>query len=103
MVEPQQVVHALTDELGLGPVVRVEPVEQGWFNEVFRVELGDRSVFVRINRDREAFPRELAAYQRGAELLGYCQSALKDAQSQVDVLEKGVLRAFTPNNASDAP
>ncbi len=45
----------------------------------------------------------LAAYQRGAELLGYCQSALKDAQSQVDVLEKGVLRAFTPNNASDAP
>ena len=67
MVEPQQVVHALTDELGLGPVVRVEPVEQGWFNEVFRVELGDRSVFVRINRDREAFPRELAAYQRGAD------------------------------------
>ena len=45
----------------------------------------------------------LAAYQRGAELLAYCQSALKDAQLQVEVLEKGVLKAFTTNGASDAP
>ena len=44
----------------------------------------------------------LAAYQRGAELLAYCQSALKDAQLQVEVLEKGVLKAFTPNGAIDA-
>ena len=36
----------------------------------------------------------LAAYQRGAELLQYCQSALKDARQQVQVLEKGVLKAF---------
>jgi exodeoxyribonuclease VII small subunit len=38
----------------------------------------------------------LAAYKRGAELLQYCQSALKDAQQQVQVLEKGVLKAFAP-------
>jgi exodeoxyribonuclease VII small subunit len=38
----------------------------------------------------------LAAFKRGAELLQYCQAALKDAQQQVQVLEKGVLRAFTP-------
>jgi len=44
----------------------------------------------------------LAAYQRGAELLAHCQSALKDAQVQVEVLEKGVLRAFTPNGPLDA-
>lgn len=36
----------------------------------------------------------LAAYQRGAELLQFCQSALKDAQQQVQVLEKGVLKCF---------
>jgi exodeoxyribonuclease VII small subunit len=38
----------------------------------------------------------LAAYKRGAELLQYCQSALKDAQQQVQILERGVLKAFTP-------
>ena len=38
----------------------------------------------------------LAAYKRGAELLQYCQGALKDAQQQVQVLERGVLKAFTP-------
>jgi len=36
----------------------------------------------------------LAAYKRGAVLLQYCQSALKDAEQQVEVLEKGVLKAF---------
>jgi exodeoxyribonuclease VII small subunit len=38
----------------------------------------------------------LAAYKRGAELLQYCQVARKYAQQQVQVLERGVLRAFTP-------
>ncbi len=41
----------------------------------------------------------LAAYKRGAELLQFCQSALKDAQQQVQVLERGVLKAFTPEDA----
>jgi exodeoxyribonuclease VII small subunit len=36
----------------------------------------------------------LAAYKRGAVLLQYCQTALKDAEQQVEVLEKGVLKAF---------
>jgi len=36
----------------------------------------------------------LAAYQRGAVLLQYCQAALKDAEQKVEVLEKGVLKAF---------
>ena len=44
----------------------------------------------------------LAAYKRGAELLQYCQAALKDAQQQVQVLERGVLKAFAPER-SDAP
>jgi exodeoxyribonuclease VII small subunit len=36
----------------------------------------------------------LAAHRRGAELLQYCQAALKEAQQQVQVLERGVLKAF---------
>ena len=44
----------------------------------------------------------LAAYKRGAELLQYCQTALKDAQQQVQVLERGVLRAFAPDASAAA-
>jgi exodeoxyribonuclease VII small subunit len=44
----------------------------------------------------------LAAYQRGAQLLAFCQESLKDAQQQVEVLEKGVLRAFRPDTDEDA-
>ncbi len=40
----------------------------------------------------------LAAYQRGAELLQYCQAALKDAEQQVQVLERGVLKSFAPDD-----
>ena len=36
----------------------------------------------------------LAAYKRGALLLQYCQSALKDAEQQVQIYEKGMLKAF---------
>ena len=41
----------------------------------------------------------LAAYKRGAELLQYCQTALKDAQQQVQILERGVLKSFEPDIA----
>jgi exodeoxyribonuclease VII small subunit len=36
----------------------------------------------------------LIAYKRGAELLQYCQSTLKDAEQQVHVYERGLLKAF---------
>jgi exodeoxyribonuclease VII small subunit len=41
----------------------------------------------------------LAAYQRGAQLLSFCQRELKDAQQQVEILERGVLRTFEPGSA----
>jgi exodeoxyribonuclease VII small subunit len=41
----------------------------------------------------------LAAYKRGAELLQYCQAALKDAQQQVQILERGVLKSFAPESS----
>ena len=43
----------------------------------------------------------LAAYKRGATLLAYCQSALKDARQQVEVLEKDVLKSFELPGATD--
>ncbi len=43
----------------------------------------------------------LAAYKRGAELIAYCQSALKDAQQQIEVLDRGVLKAFAPDGDGD--
>jgi len=46
--------------------------------------------------------QSLAAYKRGAELLAYCQAALKDAEQQVLVLEKGVLKTFKPEGGADA-
>ena len=46
-------------------------------------------------------PESLAAYKRGAELLAFCQAALKDAQLQVEILEKGVLKPFAPDGGDD--
>ncbi len=38
--------------------------------------------------------KSLAAYQRGAELLKFCQTTLQAAQQQVKILEDGVLKNF---------
>jgi exodeoxyribonuclease VII small subunit len=45
----------------------------------------------------------LAAYKRGAELVAFCQAALKDAQQEIEILEKGVLKPFAPDGGVDAP
>ncbi|ARU30921.1 exodeoxyribonuclease VII small subunit [Sulfuriferula sp. AH1] len=45
--------------------------------------------------------QSLGAYQRGAELLKFCQSALADAQQQVQILENGTLQAFTNPGTQD--
>ncbi|RPI43418.1 MAG: exodeoxyribonuclease VII small subunit [Betaproteobacteria bacterium] len=39
----------------------------------------------------------IAAYRRGAQLLQYCQSALKEASQQVKILEAGILKDFGAN------
>jgi len=44
----------------------------------------------------------LAVYKRGAALLAYCQAALKDAQQQVQVMEKGLLQPFAADDVDDA-
>ena len=44
----------------------------------------------------------LAAYKRGAELVAFCQSALKDAQQEIEILERGVRKTFAADG-DDAP
>ena len=44
----------------------------------------------------------LDAYKRGAELLQFCQTVLKDAERQVQIVEKGVLKVFEAADAEGA-
>lgn len=41
----------------------------------------------------------LTQYQRGAELLAFCRDRLQAVQTQVQVLDQGVLQAWTPDAA----
>ena len=52
------------------------------------------SIVERMEGGELPLKQSLAAYRRGAELLQFCQAALKDAQQEVVVLEKGVLKSF---------
>lgn len=60
------------------------------------------AIVARMESGELPLRESLAAYKRGAELLAYCQAALKDAQQQVQVLERGVLQPFSPPAADDA-
>jgi exodeoxyribonuclease VII small subunit len=41
--------------------------------------------------------QSLTSYQRGAELLKYCQAQLADAQERVRILEAGELKPYVEN------
>jgi exodeoxyribonuclease VII small subunit len=60
------------------------------------------AIVARMESGELPLSESLDAYTRGAELLAYCQAALKDAQQQVQVLERGVLQPFSPPEADDA-
>jgi len=38
----------------------------------------------------------LSAYRRGAELLAFCRARLEAVESQIKVLDQGVLKNWTP-------
>jgi len=44
--------------------------------------------------------QSIAAYKRGAQLLLFCQNALKDATQQVKLLDAGVLKDFSVDGES---
>ncbi len=60
------------------------------------------AIVARMEGGQLPLKESLAAYERGARLLQYCQVALRDAQQQVEILEKGVLKGFAPEIADDA-
>ena len=66
--------------------------------ETFEAALAElEGIVARMEGGQLPLKESLAAYKRGAELLQYCQNALKEAQQQVQVLEKGVLKCFEPD------
>lgn len=63
--------------------------------ETFETALAElETIVASMEAGQLPLAQSLAAYKRGAELLQYCQRALKDAQQQVQILENGVLKAF---------
>ena len=65
--------------------------------ESFEAALAELETLV-ANMEGGTLPlkESLSAYRRGAELLQYCQAVLKDAELEVQVLDKGVLKTFKP-------
>jgi exodeoxyribonuclease VII small subunit len=87
----QNPLHVSSDAKTLPPPASFEAAMAELESIVASMETGDLSLAA-----------SLAAYRRGAELLQYCQSALKDAEQQVQVLERGVLQPFIADTASSA-
>ena len=50
------------------------------------------ALVARMEDGRLPLEESLAAYQRGAELIKFCESRLTDAQARIAVLEGGELR-----------
>ena len=54
------------------------------------------SLVQRMEDGKLPLEESLAAYQRGAELIRYCESKLSDAQARIAILDGEVLRDFNP-------
>ena len=55
------------------------------------------AILARMEDGRLPLEESLAAYQRGTELLKYCESRLSAAQARIAVLDGETLRDFTPD------
>ena len=54
------------------------------------------ALVARMEDGKLPLEESLAAYQRGAELIKYCEARLGEAQARIAILEGGELRGFTP-------
>jgi exodeoxyribonuclease VII small subunit len=54
------------------------------------------ALVARMEDGKLPLEESLAAYQRGAELVKFCESKLTDAQARIAILEGDTLRDFTP-------
>ena len=55
------------------------------------------ALVARMEDGKLPLEESLAAYQRGAELVKFCESKLADAQARVAILDGETLRDFTPD------
>ena len=54
------------------------------------------ALVARMEDGKLPLEESLAAYQRGAELIKYCEARLGEAQARIAILDGGELRDFTP-------
>ena len=54
------------------------------------------ALVARMEDGKLPLEESLAAYQRGAELIKFCESRLADAQARIAILDGGELRDFNP-------
>ena len=54
------------------------------------------ALVARMEDGKLPLEESLAAYQRGAALVRFCESRLTDAQARIAILDGGELRDFTP-------
>jgi len=54
------------------------------------------ALVARMEDGKLPLEESLAAYQRGAELVKFCESRLADAQARIAILDGGELRDFNP-------
>ena len=59
------------------------------------------AIVARMESGELPLEEALAGYKRGAQLLQFCQAALKDAQQQVQILEAGLLQDFADADRGD--
>lgn len=70
--------------------------------ESFEVALTElENIVVEMEAGQMPLEASLSAHKRGAELLQYCQSKLRDAQQQVHLLEADTLKNFSPSGIDD--
>ena len=54
------------------------------------------TLVARMEDGKLPLEESLAAYQRGAELIKFCESKLSDAQARIAILDGDQLRDFNP-------
>jgi exodeoxyribonuclease VII small subunit len=59
------------------------------------------AIVARMESGELPLEQSLAAYKRGAQLLQFCQTALQDAQQQVQILEAGLLQDFSSGDTDE--
>ena len=55
------------------------------------------ALIARMEDGKLPLEESLAAYQRGAELVKFCESKLTDAQARIAILDGETLRDFNPD------